>query len=97
VRRKEGRDSLAAVKSTTYTRPRFGIAFALQHTMLRTYFVKGHRIDAYRNARGYSSWACDCAEYWRLRARGVEGSCEHLRAVTAASDQGRVTQDVMLT
>ncbi len=53
--------------------------------MQRTYFVKGHRVDAYRDSRGDSSWACDCVEYFRLRARGLEGSCEHLRTVTAAT------------
>jgi len=70
--------------------------------MQRTYFVKGHRVDAYRDARGSSSWACDCAEYSRLRARGVEGSCEHLRTVTAAIGREQAlqppqTQDVMLS
>jgi len=70
--------------------------------MQRTYFVKGHRIDAYRDARGYSVWACDCLEHSRLRARGVEGRCEHLRAVTAVISSEQVletleTRDVLLT
>ena len=50
--------------------------------MQRTYFVKGHRVDAYRDSRGDSSWACDCVEYFRLRAEVIRFLENHSKQFT---------------
>lgn len=56
----------------------------------RTYFVSGHRVEQKRHAFGPSSWACDCAEYRRAKADGIEPTCVHSQRVAAAFSVDRL-------
>ena len=56
----------------------------------RTYFVQGHRVEETRDAFGYSSWTCDCAEYARSRTREAEPGCAHSEHVAAAASVDRL-------
>lgn len=56
----------------------------------RTYFVAGHRVEHHRNARGQSSWICDCAEYVRGQQCGGENWCQHAERVAAGAELDRL-------
>jgi hypothetical protein len=62
----------------------------------RTYFIHGHRVQEMRDAAGFVSWNCDCADYSRSRSRG-EAWCVHAQRVAAAASIDRSFGSVGLT
>jgi len=55
----------------------------------RTYYVRGHRVEGTRDRAGFTSWACDCAQYLESRSRG-DPWCKHAEAVAAAASIDRL-------
>ena len=51
--------------------------------LLRTYFVRGHRVQGTHDGSRFTSWTCDCAEYLHSKSCG-EPWCEHADRVLGA-------------
>jgi hypothetical protein len=78
-------------------RPAVGQSVAHRGTSwLRTYFVQGHRVEERRDAAGYVSLSCECADYLRTRSRG-EPWCVHLQQLAAAASIDRLVDSRGLT
>lgn len=57
--------------------------------LLRTYYVRGHRVEGTRDRSGSTFWTCDCVEYVRSRSVG-EPWCQHAARVAAAASIDRL-------
>ena len=52
----------------------------------RTYFVGGFKVEHLRDAKGHSTWTCDCVEFARVQRAGIEGGCTHTQRIAAAAE-----------